>query len=249
MRLQGKVVVITGAAGAIGSITARAMAAEGASLALVDLDDARMAHQFTDLDPARTVRIAADVSQEAGNRQVAETVLARFGAIDGFFANAGIEGEVAAMGSYPESTWDRVMAVNVKSIFFGVQQLVPKMRDGGSVIMTSSIMGLAGAHRNIAYTASKHAVVGLMRSAAREAAPRGIRVNTVNPGIVESPMVRRLISQHADPAAHEKLLRSGIKLGRFVQPEDIAHAVVFLASDESRNITSQTFLIDGGMLD
>jgi NAD(P)-dependent dehydrogenase (short-subunit alcohol dehydrogenase family) len=249
MRLKDRVVIITGAAGAIGGATARLMAAEGALLALVDRDAAALDGLQIPGSGDRVLRLQADVTQEADNRHMAKATLDHFGRIDGLFANAGVEGDVAAMETYPLSTYDRVMDINVRGVLLALQAVMPHLGAGASVVLTSSIMGMAGAQRNIAYTASKHAVVGLMRSAALEAAPRGIRVNSVHPGIVESPMIHRIFSGHPDPKAVAAALRARIKLGRFVQPEDIAHAVLYLMSTESAMVTSQTLVIDGGMLD
>jgi NAD(P)-dependent dehydrogenase (short-subunit alcohol dehydrogenase family) len=248
MRLKDKVCLVTGAAGAIGAATAREMAAQGARLVLVDRDAAALQAVMTDVDPAVCLLVDADVTRESENARMVGLAVQRFGPLDVFFANAGIEGQSAPLLAYDEAVYDAVMAVNVDGVFFGLRQVLPHLRDGGSIIITSSIAGVAGAARNAAYSASKHAVVGLMRSVANEAAPRRIRVNTVNPGIVDSPMIRRLLSQHPDPAAGEAQFLARIKLGRMVSPADVAHAVIFLASDDSRMITSQTLVVDGGML-
>lgn len=247
MRLKNKVVVMTGAAGGIGSVTARAMAREGAQLVLVDRNRDTLERLFSDIAD-QTLLVSADVSQASDCAAIAEQTLARWGAIDVFFANAGIEGEPRPLAEYPVDLYDRVMDVNVKGVLLGLQHVTPKMRDGGSVILTSSIAGLIGMDRNSVYTASKHAVVGLMRSAARELAPRRIRVNSIHPGFVDTPMLRRLINQHDDPAAQEKRLIERTKLGRLLKPEDIAPAVLFLSSDESSMISGQTLVIDGCMI-
>ena len=248
MRLKDKVCLVTGAAGAIGAATAREMAAQGARLVLVDRDAAALQAVMPDVDPAVCLLVDADVTRESENARMVGLAVQRFGPLDVFFANAGIEGQSAPLLAYDEAVYDAVMAVNVDGVFFGLRQVLPHLRDGGSIIITSSIAGVAGAARNAAYSASKHAVVGLMRSVANEAAPRRIRVNTVNPGIVDSPMIRRLLSQHPDPAVGEAQFLARIKLGRMVSPADVAHAVIFLASDDSRMITSQTLVVDGGML-
>lgn len=247
MRLKNKVIVMTGAAGGIGSVTARAMAREGAQLVLVDRNRDTLERLFSDIAD-QTLLVSADVSQASDCAAIAEQTLARWGAIDVFFANAGIEGEPRPLAEYPVDLYDRVMDVNVKGVLLGLQHVTPKMRDGGSVILTSSIAGLIGMDRNSVYTASKHAVVGLMRSAARELAPRRIRVNSIHPGFVDTPMLRRLINQHDDPAAQEKRLIERTKLGRLLKPEDIAPAVLFLSSDESSMISGQTLVIDGCMI-
>lgn len=248
MRLKNKVAVITGAAGNIGASTARLFSEQGASLVLVDARPEPLEALAATLDSEALV-VPADVTSAADNQRIADDAVRHFGGMDILFANAGIEGAVAPPADQAEDVYERVMDVNVRGVFLGLKIIVPRMRAGASVVITSSIMGLMGAPRNMPYTASKHAVVGLMRSAAAAEASRGIRVNTVHPGMVESEMLRRLIARHPDPAAQEKALLARIKLGRFVHPEEIAQAVMFLASDESRMITSQTLLVDGGYLD
>ncbi|MCJ0765113.1 SDR family NAD(P)-dependent oxidoreductase [Variovorax terrae] len=249
MRLKDKVAIITGAAGNIGLATARLFAREGARLVLIDAQRAALDAACKEFDSVTMLPITADVTSAEDTIRVADATIARFGGIDILFANAGIEGLVQPTGDYPEEVYDKVMDVNVKGVFLGVKHIAPRMREGGSLVMTSSIMGLMGAPRNIAYTASKHAVVGLMRSAAADLAARRIRVNTVHPGMVESDMLRRLIERHPDPKQRHADLIARIKLGRFVAPEEIAHTVLFLSSDESCMTTGQTFLVDGGYLE
>lgn len=249
MRLKEKVAVITGAAGAIGAATARRFYDEGARLVLADANTEALDAVASSFKGGNCLAVAADVATEEGNERVASRAVSTFGQIDIFFANAGIEGVSSPMLEYPLDDYERVMNVNVKSVFIGLQRVLPRMADGGSVVLNSSIAGLTGAARNIAYGASKHAVVGLMRCAAKESASRRIRVNSVHPGFVDSPMLRRLMNQQPDPAAVEAKFLSQIKLGCFVLPIDIAEAVLFLASSESRMVNGQTIVVDGGMLD
>lgn len=249
MRLKDKVAIITGAAGNIGVATARLFAQQGARLVLVDAKRETLESACTEFDPATTLLVAADVTCPEDTERTVYDAIARFGGVDIFFANAGVEGVVQPTNEYPEDVYDKVMDVNVRGVFLGIKFIAPHLRDGGSVIITSSIMGLAGAPRNIAYTASKHAVVGLMRSAAGDLAARRIRVNTVHPGMVDSDMLRRLIDRHPDPEQRHADLIARIKLGRFVTPTEIGQTVLFLASDESCMTTGQTFLIDGGYLE
>lgn len=249
MRLKDKVAIITGAAGNIGLATAKLFAREGARLVLVDAQRAALDAACRGFDPAATLPIAADVTSAEDTIRIADATIGRFGGIDILYANAGIEGLVQPTSDYPDEVYDKVMEVNVKGVFLGVKHIASRMREGGSLVITSSIMGLMGAPRNIAYTASKHAVVGLMRSAAADLAARRIRVNTVHPGMVDSEMLRRLIERHPDPKQRHADLIARIKLGRFVTPEEIAQTVLFLASDESRMTTGQTFLVDGGYLE
>lgn len=248
MRLDGKTAIITGAGGNIGIATARKFHAEGANLMLADRDRAALDRAVAELPEGRVETMVADVTDRAQNDALAEAALSAFGAIHVFFGNAGIEGVVRQIPDYPRDTFDKVMEVNVTSLFLGLQAILPRIVDGGSIILTSSIAGLQGSPTNIAYTTSKHAVIGVMRSGAAAGGPRGVRVNSIHPGFVDSEMLRRLIAQHPDPEAFEASLLARTKLGRFITTGEIADAVCFLASDESRALTSQTITIDGGVL-
>lgn len=250
MRLQNKVAIVTGAAGNIGLATVRLFHQQGAKVVLVDRDQAGIKRALAELGGDRAEGVIADVTSSADVKRYVDATVQRFGKIDVFFNNAGIEGAVCSLVDYPEDAFDKVMAVNTKGVFLGMKYVVPQMNDGASIIITSSIMGLAGSLRTIGYVASKHAVVGIMRSAAKILGPRGIRVNTVHPGFVESDMLRRI--EEADgsdtPEALKKKKADALPLGRYVEPLEIAQSVLFLASDESRMVTGQTLAVDGGFL-
>jgi short-subunit dehydrogenase len=181
---------------------------------------------------------------------VAATV-ARFGGIDVFFANAGIEGEVATIPEYSLEMYDRVMAVNVRGVWLGLRAVIPEMakRGGGSIVITSSLAGLRGTPKLSAYTASKHAVVGLMKAAALECAQLKIRVNTINPAPIATRMIESLENQWS-PGNAERMksrMEHAVPLRRYGQPEEVANLVLFLASNESSYITGNTYPVDGGM--
>lgn len=251
MRLQNKVAVITGAAGNIGLQAARAFVDEGASVMMVDLDAAALEKARAGLDPARTAVCVADVTRAEDVAAYAEAAVEAFGPIDVFFNNAGIEGPVAPITDYPEDAFQKVMAVNVFGVFLGMKYVIPKMRDGGSIIVTSSTAGLTAAPALVGYSTSKHAVVGIARSAAIDSAARGIRVNTVHPAMVESEMVHRIeeaIAGPDDTEAARKSFLSRMALGRYVTPQEVIDMVVFLASDESRMVTGSQFVIDAGYM-
>tara|TARA_B100000900_G_scaffold411790_1_gene432193 strand:+ start:311 stop:1072 length:762 start_codon:yes stop_codon:yes gene_type:complete len=250
MRLEEKVAIITGGAGGIGAAAAERFLQEGAYVLLVDLDEDALAETCTRLGSNRVSYLVGDVTQAADNQAMVDTATQRYGGLDVFLANAGIEGDVASLLDYPEQRFDELMAINVKGPFLGLRAAIPAMRrrGGGSVIITSSIAGLTGAPRLAPYATSKHAVIGLMRSAAKEFAPEGIRVNTVNPSPVNTRMMRS-IEQGLSPDEPEQavqVLTAGIPMQRYAEPQDIANLMLFLASDESAFITGSVYSADGG---
>jgi NAD(P)-dependent dehydrogenase (short-subunit alcohol dehydrogenase family) len=248
-RLADKVAIITGGAGSIGKTTAKLFLDNGAKVFLVDLNEDSLKKVADDLGNKNIKYAAADVTKsEDVKRYVAEAVNA-FGSIDIFFNNAGIEGVVKPTVDYPEDIFDKVIAVNVKGVFLGNKYVLPKMNDGGSVILTASVSGIAGSPNVTAYIASKHAVVGMMKNLAIEVAPRKIRVNTINPSPVDNRMMRSLEAGYSpdDAAGMKKAFENSIPLGRYADPIEIAQLVQFLASNESKFITGTTQVIDGGM--
>ena len=250
MRLEEKVAIITGGAGGIGAAAAERFLQEGAYVLLVDLDEDALAETCTRLGSNRVSYLVGDVTQAADNQAMVDTATQRYGGLDAFLANAGIEGDVASLLDYPEQRFDELMAINVKGPFLGLRAAIPAMlrRGGGSIIITSSIAGLTGAPRLAPYATSKHAVIGLMRSAAKEFAPEGIRVNTVNPSPVNTRMMRS-IEQGLSPDEPEQavqVLTAGIPMRRYAEPQDIANVMLFLASDESAFITGSVYSADGG---
>lgn len=249
MRLNGKVAIITGAAGAIGRASSLLFAKEGALLVLVDRDAEGLAHVAGALDPAKCAVLPADVTHTGTTPEAVDIATRRFGGVDILFANSGIEGKWNDIETYPHDEYDRVMDVNVRSVFLGIQSALGALRDHGSIVITSSVVGLSGSANNIAYTASKHAVVGLRRSAAIAGGKRGIRVNTIHPGFVESEMLSRIMASSGDQENARARYAGRAKLGRLVKPDEIAAAALFLASDESRSITNQALVVDAGVLD
>lgn len=250
-RLAGKTALITGGAGVIGLATARRFVEEGARIALVDRDERRLRAARDEIGAAGILCIAADVTRAADCARYARAAQAALGDIDIFFNNAGVEGVVAPLTEFPEDVFDDVYAVNVRGVFLGLKYMIPVMRTGGSIIITSSIAGLRGGPHLSAYVMSKHAVVGLMRGAAQECAPRGVRVNTIHPGFVESRMMRSLEAQRAGARPHEDIQRdflARIPMGRYVDPQEIAGAVAYLASDDARMVTGTQHLVDGGTM-
>jgi NAD(P)-dependent dehydrogenase (short-subunit alcohol dehydrogenase family) len=248
-RLENKVAIITGGAGSIGKTTAKLFLEEGAKVWLVDMNEEALKKTAGELGGKNVRYSTADVTKATDVQRYVKEAVEAFGKIDIFFNNAGIEGVVQPVVEYPEEVFDKVLAVNVKGVWLGNKYVLPQMNDGGSIILTSSVAGIAGSLNVSAYIASKHAVVGLMRNLALEAAPRKIRVNTVNPSPVDNRMMRSLEAGfapgHAEAAKKE--LEKAIPLGRYAEPMEIGQLVLFLASDESRFITGTVQVIDGGM--
>ena len=249
-RLAEKVAVITGGAGGIGIAAGKRFASEGAQVLLVDLDEKALADACAEIGGNAVSYLVADVTQADDNARMVETATERYGGVDIFLANAGIEGDVTSLLDYDEARFDQVMAVNVKGPFLGLRSAVPAMRlrGGGSIIITSSIAGVRGAPSLAPYATSNHAVIGLMRSAAKEFAAEGIRVNTVNPSPVQTRMMRSIEEgiRPDDPEAVQQSMAANIPMQRYAEPEDIANIMLFLASDESRFMTGATYFADGG---
>jgi NAD(P)-dependent dehydrogenase (short-subunit alcohol dehydrogenase family) len=248
-RLSDKVALITGGAGSIGLATARALQAEGAQVMLVDLDAGALGAAADSLDADRAAWCTADVTDtDQVARAVADTV-ARFGRLDVAFANAGVFGVVSPVTEYPVEVFERVMAVNVLGSFLVAKHALRVMESGGSLIINSSVVGLTSEQAISAYATSKHALVGLVRTAAKEVAAQGIRVNSLHPGPTDNEF-QHTIEIEATGASREesaKLFEQMIPLDRHASPDEIAQAVVFLASDESSFMTGSALVVDGGL--
>ncbi|EPX78232.1 SDR family NAD(P)-dependent oxidoreductase [Litoreibacter arenae] len=251
-RLQDKIALITGGAAGIGLETARLFLNEGAKVALVDLKEDDLAQAAKTLGGlGEVLTIAADVSSADDTARYVRETVDKFGRIDVFFNNAGIEGKVAPLVDQKIEDFDRVIAVNVRGAFLGLQHVLPVMtkQKSGSVINMSSIAGLKGSPNVAPYITSKHAVVGLTRAAAIEVGSTGVRVNSVHPSPVNTRMMRSLEEGfnpgHGDAVKDQ--LTADIPLGRYGESADIAALVLFLASDEAAFITGAQYPVDGGM--
>jgi NAD(P)-dependent dehydrogenase (short-subunit alcohol dehydrogenase family) len=248
-RLNQKIALITGAAGSIGAATARLFVAEGARVVLTDVDGPALDALAAELGSESASAVVADVTDSEQVRAAVAVAVDRFGGLDIAFVNAGIFGAVAPVTDYPEDVFARVMAVNVLGSFLVVKHTLAVMRDGGSLILNSSVVGLTSDPHIVAYATSKHAIVGLMRTAAKEMAPRGIRVNSLHPGPVDNAFQHAIettaTGRPADGAA--AIFEEMIPLGRHAHPEEVARAVLFLAGDDSAFMTGATVALDGGM--
>ena len=248
-RLAGKAALITGGSGSIGLATARAFAAEGAKVLLADLDDERLASAAAEIEGGSVGWLATDVTSSEQVKQAVQTCVERFGSLDVAFANAGVFGVVAPVSEYPVDVFERVMAVNVTGSFLVARHALAVMRDGGSLIINSSVVGLTSDRGIVAYATSKHALVGLMRTAAKEVAARGIRVNTIHPGPTDNAFQHAIEVEAVGAPEQEsaKAFDAMIPLARHATPAEIAAAVLYLASDESAFVTGHTLTIDGGL--
>ncbi|MFT3824391.1 MAG: SDR family NAD(P)-dependent oxidoreductase [Chitinophagaceae bacterium] len=248
-RFEKKVALITGGAGSIGKTTARLLLDEGASVMLVDLSKDALQKTVDELNSKNVAFTVADVTKAADVERYAKETVDKFGKVDLFFNNAGIEGVVKPVTEYPEDIFDKVMAVNVKGMWLGCKYVIPQMKDGGSIVITSSVAGIGGTPGMSAYVTSKHAVIGLMRTVTHEVASRKIRVNTINPSPVDNRMMRSLEEGFAPGHGGEakKGFETNIPLGRYAQPDEIAQLVLWLGSDESKFITGTVQVIAGGM--
>ncbi|MDA1004268.1 MAG: glucose 1-dehydrogenase [Chloroflexi bacterium] len=252
-RFDGKVVVITGAAGGIGRATAERFGSEGARVVAVDLPGTGLDDTVALVQAAGTeaIAVAADVTQSDQVERYANAAKDRFGGINFFFNNAGIEGWFGPSTSYPEDAFDRVIAVNLKGVWLGMKYVVPIMRQGGggAIVNTASTAGLGATPNIIAYGASKHAVVGMTKTAAIEFGPEGIRVNAICPSPIETRMMRSL-ERGTDPdhpeAVHDRIAAAN-PLRRYGEPEEVAALVAFLCSDEASYLNGAILPIDGGV--
>jgi NAD(P)-dependent dehydrogenase (short-subunit alcohol dehydrogenase family) len=254
-RLTGKVAIITGGAGGIGLATAQLFTDEGAQVLLVDRHEAALHSAVQTMGSAAVSYVVADITQPEQVQHYVQTALERYQGIDILLANAGIEGVVQPITDYPLEVFDAVMAVNVRGVWLGLKYVIPAMRarGGGSIVITSSTAGIRGSQGLSAYTTSKHAVIGLMRTAALECAPWGIRVNTVNPAPIETRMMRSLEEMRTTGAGTDATVEqtkasiaARIPLKRYGAPEEVGRLMLFLASDESSFCTGGVYMVDGG---
>lgn len=252
-RFEGKVVVVTGASGEIGKAIVKGFLTSGATVVAADLDDGALASMVNELSDAghsiigatTNVAIAEDV------KRCLELAMGKFGRVDAYINNAGVEGIVAPIEDYPEEQFDAVMGVNVRGVFLGMKYAVPALRKsgGGSIVNISSVAGLSGGAGTSAYNASKHAVIGLTRSGAVQLGAENIRVNAVCPSPVTGRMMSSLEagSNPDDPASVHEMIVERIPMQRYAETEDVANLVLYLTSEAASFLNGGIYTVDGGM--
>mgnify|MGYP000902726810 FL=1 len=246
--MDGKHCVITGGAGSVGLASAKALAEAGATIMLVDRDIAALEKAADSIGANNTLVVAADISKTSEVQAFVKQAAESWGKIDVVFANAGISGTNASVADFPEDIFDDVLDVNVRGAFLTLKYAIPHIRDGGSIVVTSSIMGVRTRPGTVGYITSKHALIGMVRCVARELAGRNIRANIIAPGPLENEFQQTIedrVSAAMGVNATE-MLNNMIPLGRHGTAEEISRAVLFLASDQSSFTTGAVLMADGG---
>ena len=250
-RLDGQTAWISGGASGMGEATAELFASEGAKVAIVDIQKDRglQVAQRIDQSGGQAFFLECDVAQEDPVRESFEKTVSNFGGLQIVVNCAGII-DVALLHEYAEADWDRLMAVNVKSIFFSIKHGLPHLRKNkrSYVVNIGSIGSFVGQGLTPAYITSKHAVLGLSRSIALDYAAEGLRCNCVCPGITDTPMLRFHLNQTPDPEATLKKRLQRVPIGVVISPKDIAKAALYLSCEDSTGITGTSMVIDGGYI-
>ncbi|MFN8624864.1 MAG: SDR family NAD(P)-dependent oxidoreductase [Candidatus Binatia bacterium] len=245
---SAKVALVTGGGSGIGEATALLFAERGAAVAVVDVDEAAARRVASTIQSTggQALAVAANVAQATQVRAAVAQAVSHFGRLDALLNSAGISPQYAPVGDYPLEEWDRTLATNLSGTFYGMKYAIPEMlrHDGGAVVNISSIMGQVASPGGLAYCATKHGVIGLTKAAALDYGARGVRVNAIGPGVVETPMTAASITTDE--------MRQGLlaftPLQRFAQAREIAELVIFLCSARASFITGAYYPIDGGYL-
>lgn len=249
--MNGKICIVTGAAGSIGLASASLLLNEGARVMLVGRNEDNLIQSMNTLNASDDVVgfIKADVSDTKETKEYIDKTVAKWGKIDVLFSHAGISGVIKPITEFPEEVFDDVMAINIRGTFLACKYGLPQMNDGGSIIITSSIMGVRADPGVCAYATSKHALIGLMRTVAKESAPRNIRVNILAPGPIDNTFQSKIEERLTEVLGEDgtEFLNRVIPLNRHGSADEIAQMALFLASDQSSFSTGSIFMADGGM--
>ena len=248
---QGRVAVITGGAGALGRAVGARLLRDGARVALVDRDETQLERARAEL--GSVLAVPADVSVEEDAVAYVERTVDEYGRVDLFFNNAGIEGRMGRIVDTEAADFDRVIAVNLRGVFLGLREVLRAMKrqgSGGAIVNTASVAAFRGSGRLAAYSTSKHAVIGLTKSAAREGAAYGVRVNAVAPGYIDTRMLASInaMASPQDPDSARDQLAATVPLGRLGTADEVANVVCWLLSPEASYVTGGVYLVDAGLM-
>jgi NAD(P)-dependent dehydrogenase (short-subunit alcohol dehydrogenase family) len=243
-RFKDKIVLITGGASGIGKATAEAFLEEGAIVIVTDIDDRKGKQLMDELGTKGEIEfMELDVSNVEEHEKVVKSIVKKFGKLDIAFNNAGIGGAMKKIHEYPTEQWNKVISVNLIGVFYGMKYQIQQMieqEDGGVIINNSSILGKVGFENVSAYVTAKHGVIGLTKTAAIEYSSKGIRINAVNPAFIKTPMIDENLDKEM-----KKALVNMHPIKRLGEPEEVAKAVLFLASDDARFISGTGLMVDG----
>lgn len=250
MKMNNKVMLITGGANGIGLEAAKLFAAEGAKVMIADLDENAMQAAVEAIGADKSAYIRTDVTSAEDNQAMVAACLEKFGRIDAFLANAGVEGKIGSIMDSSVENFEFVMNVNVRGVWLGLHNVLPVMKKqgGGAVVITSSGAGVQGSPALAPYNTSKHAVIGLMRCAAQEVAKDNIRINTVNPGAIDTRMIHSIGEGYFPDSADDftAAMDAETPMGRLGQPAEVAKLMLFLSSDDASYCTGGVYMVDGG---